>query len=115
MQRTWVLRERAQQHPDQPHAESIGAAVAELRRTGVAAAALQQWLNSALILPVSGFIKDELAKAGCQPEKMTVHYNGADASQFKPGEKGKKEEKAEAAKKVASRFSAATPPLKAVR
>ncbi|MFN8566223.1 MAG: phosphoenolpyruvate carboxylase [Kouleothrix sp.] len=52
MQRTWVLRERAQQHPDQPHAESIGAAVAELRRTGVAAAALQQWLNSALILPV---------------------------------------------------------------
>ena len=47
------------------------------------------WREAALILPVSGFIKDELAKAGCQPEKMTVHYNGADASQFKPGEKGK--------------------------
>jgi glycosyltransferase involved in cell wall biosynthesis len=47
------------------------------------------WREAALILPVSAFIRDELAKAGCQPEKMTVHYNGADASQFKPGEKGK--------------------------
>ncbi|HNP72880.1 MAG TPA: phosphoenolpyruvate carboxylase [Kouleothrix sp.] len=52
LQRLWVLRERAQQRPDTPRSESIAAAVAELRRNGVPADELQQWLNSALILPV---------------------------------------------------------------
>jgi phosphoenolpyruvate carboxylase len=51
MQRIWVLRERDQQ-AGEPRAESIDAAVAELRRNGVEAHELQSWLNSALILPV---------------------------------------------------------------
>jgi len=51
LQRIWVLRERDRQ-PGEPRAESIDAAVAELRRNGVEAAELQEWLNAALILPV---------------------------------------------------------------
>jgi glycosyltransferase involved in cell wall biosynthesis len=47
------------------------------------------WREAALILPVSEFIKGELAAAGCPPEKMTVNYNGADAGRFAPGEKAK--------------------------
>ncbi len=47
------------------------------------------WREAALILPVSDFIKGELAAAGCPPEKMTVNYNGADAGRFAPGEKAK--------------------------
>lgn len=47
------------------------------------------WREAALILPVSNFIRDELAKAGCPTNKMTVNYNGADAARFKPGEKSK--------------------------
>lgn len=47
------------------------------------------WREAALILPVSEFIKGELAAAGCPPEKMVVNYNGADASRFAPGEKAK--------------------------
>jgi colanic acid/amylovoran biosynthesis glycosyltransferase len=47
------------------------------------------WQEAALILPVSEFIKGELAAAGCPPEKMVVNYNGADASRFVPGEKQK--------------------------
>lgn len=49
----------------------------------------QLWQEAALILPVSDFIRRELAAAGCPPEKMTVHYNGADPSRFKPGQKSK--------------------------
>ena len=47
------------------------------------------WREAALILPVSEFIRGELAAAGCPPEKMVVNYNGADASRFAPGEKQK--------------------------
>lgn len=47
------------------------------------------WREAALILPVSEFIKRELAAAGCPPEKMVVNYNGADASRFAPGDKAK--------------------------
>jgi len=47
------------------------------------------WREAALILPVSEFIKGELASAGCPANKMTVHYNGADASRFNPGQKSK--------------------------
>jgi glycosyltransferase involved in cell wall biosynthesis len=49
----------------------------------------QLWQEAALILPVSDFIRGELAAAGCPPEKMLVHYNGSDPSRFKPGEKSK--------------------------
>lgn len=49
----------------------------------------QLWNEAALILPVSNFIKGELAAAGCPPERMTVHYNGADPSRFTPGQKSK--------------------------
>ncbi|MBK9714727.1 MAG: phosphoenolpyruvate carboxylase [Kouleothrix sp.] len=52
LQRIWVLRDRAQLHPDEPRSESIEAAVAELRRAGVGAEELQRWLESALVLPV---------------------------------------------------------------
>jgi phosphoenolpyruvate carboxylase len=52
LQRIWVLRERALRHPGEPRSESIGAAVAELKARGVAASALQSWLDTALILPV---------------------------------------------------------------
>jgi len=47
------------------------------------------WREAALILPVSDFIRGELAKAGCPANKMTVHYNGADAARFAPGDKSK--------------------------
>lgn len=47
------------------------------------------WREAALVLPVSEFIKGELAKAGCPPEKMTVNYNGADPGRFAPGAKSK--------------------------
>jgi colanic acid/amylovoran biosynthesis glycosyltransferase len=49
----------------------------------------QLWREAALILPVSDFIRGELAAAGCPPEKMIVHYNGADAERFKPAPKQK--------------------------
>jgi phosphoenolpyruvate carboxylase len=52
LQRIWVLRDRAQRHPNEPRAESIMAAVAELKQAGVEAAAIQRWLDNALILPV---------------------------------------------------------------
>jgi phosphoenolpyruvate carboxylase len=52
LQRIWVLRDRAQRHPSEPRAESIMAAVVELKQAGVEAAAIQRWLDSALILPV---------------------------------------------------------------
>ncbi|KPV49846.1 phosphoenolpyruvate carboxylase, partial [Kouleothrix aurantiaca] len=52
LQRLWVLQERAEQNPNAPRTESIAAAVAELKRNGVEPAELQQWLNSALVLPV---------------------------------------------------------------
>lgn len=49
----------------------------------------QLWDEAALILPVSEFIRGELAAAGCPPEKMIVHHNGADPGRFKPAEKQK--------------------------
>ena len=52
LQRIWVLRDRALRRPDEPRAESILAAVRELRQAGVEAPALQRWLDGALILPV---------------------------------------------------------------
>lgn len=47
------------------------------------------WREAKLILPVSDFIRGELAKAGCPADKMKVHYNGVDPSRFAPGEKSK--------------------------
>lgn len=47
------------------------------------------WRELALILPVSEFIRGELAKAGCPQGKMKVHYNGVDPAGFAPGEKSK--------------------------
>jgi colanic acid/amylovoran biosynthesis glycosyltransferase len=47
------------------------------------------WSEATLILPVSEFIKGELAKAGCPANKMTVHYNGVDPTRFAPGDKSK--------------------------
>ena len=52
LQRIWVLRDRAQRYPNRPRAESIVAAVIELKQAGVEAPAIQRWLDSALILPV---------------------------------------------------------------
>ncbi|MEO7913614.1 MAG: phosphoenolpyruvate carboxylase, partial [Roseiflexaceae bacterium] len=52
LQRIWVLRDRAQRHPGQPPAESIMAAVIELKQAGIEASAIQRWLDSAVILPV---------------------------------------------------------------
>jgi phosphoenolpyruvate carboxylase len=52
MQRLWVLRERAIAHRGEPRPESIAAAVATLKHRGVSADAIQQWLESAYILPV---------------------------------------------------------------
>ncbi len=49
----------------------------------------QLWRDAALIVPVSEFIRDELAKAGCPADKMTVNYNGADPGRFAPGDKTK--------------------------
>lgn len=52
MQRIWSLRDRVRADDDAPRPESIGAAVAELRAAGVSAAALQDWIANALIVPV---------------------------------------------------------------
>ncbi|HWQ11549.1 MAG TPA: phosphoenolpyruvate carboxylase [Roseiflexaceae bacterium] len=52
LQRTWVLRERARQHPDVPRSESIAAAVSQLHADGVSAAQIQRWLDTARIQPV---------------------------------------------------------------
>ncbi len=52
LQRIWVLRDRALERPGEPRAESIAAAVAELKRNQIAPDAIQRWLDSALILPV---------------------------------------------------------------
>ncbi|MBU6334047.1 MAG: phosphoenolpyruvate carboxylase [Chloroflexi bacterium] len=52
MQRIWSLRERSRAQPRAAQPESIAAAVDELRRRGVAAGAVQQWLDTALIMPV---------------------------------------------------------------
>ena len=52
LQRIWVLHDRAQANPERPRSESILAAVTELSQNGIAAAAIQEWLDRALILPV---------------------------------------------------------------
>jgi phosphoenolpyruvate carboxylase len=52
LQRIWVLRDRAERHPGEPRAESILAALNELKQAGVDPQAIQRWLDSALILPV---------------------------------------------------------------
>ena len=52
LQRIWVLRERAMRAPDQLRAESIAAAVAELRERDVQPEDIQAWLNEALFMPV---------------------------------------------------------------
>ncbi len=52
VERLRVLRERDLRAAPAPRAESIGAAVAELRAYGVPPAALQRWLDGALIMPV---------------------------------------------------------------
>jgi phosphoenolpyruvate carboxylase len=52
LQRIWVLRERALRQPHEPRSESIAAAIAELKRRGVTAEALDRWLDAALVLPV---------------------------------------------------------------
>ncbi|MCA8902373.1 MAG: glycosyltransferase [Hyphomonas sp.] len=45
------------------------------------------WRESALILPCSGFIRQELLAKGCPDAKMVVHHNTADPRRFQPGEK----------------------------
>jgi phosphoenolpyruvate carboxylase len=52
LQRIWVLRGRALRETEQPRSESIAAAIAELHGRGIDAQAIQQWLHTALILPV---------------------------------------------------------------
>ncbi|MBC8162176.1 MAG: phosphoenolpyruvate carboxylase [Roseiflexaceae bacterium] len=52
LQRIWVLRDRASRFADRPRSESIEAAVSELKHSGVAASAIQNWLDHALVLPV---------------------------------------------------------------
>lgn len=52
LQRAWVLRDRALACPDEPAAESIAEAIAELRRRGVTAESVQRWLDGASIRPV---------------------------------------------------------------
>jgi phosphoenolpyruvate carboxylase len=52
LQRIWVLRERGLRKPNEPPGESIAAAVGGLKRSGVDGAALQRWLDGALIQPV---------------------------------------------------------------
>ncbi|HEU5012067.1 MAG TPA: phosphoenolpyruvate carboxylase, partial [Roseiflexaceae bacterium] len=52
LQRIWVLRERAMNKPDQLRAESIAAAVAELRERDVQPGDIQAWLDQALLMPV---------------------------------------------------------------
>jgi glycosyltransferase involved in cell wall biosynthesis len=47
------------------------------------------WGQAALILPVSEFIRGELAARGCPPEKMVVQFNGVDPQKFAPAEKQK--------------------------
>jgi phosphoenolpyruvate carboxylase len=52
IQRMAVLRERDAADPGEPRAESIGAAIAELARRGVAAGELRSWLAGARVIPV---------------------------------------------------------------
>jgi phosphoenolpyruvate carboxylase len=52
VERLRVLRERERETAPKPHPEGIAAAIHELRNHGVPAAALQQWLEQALIMPV---------------------------------------------------------------
>lgn len=52
IERMRLLRERDWQSYPQPRSESIAAAVAELRAHHVPAAAIQDWLDHALIMPV---------------------------------------------------------------
>lgn len=47
------------------------------------------WREADLILPCSGFIRDELAARGAPQNKMVVHHNTADPDRFSPGEKEK--------------------------
>jgi glycosyltransferase involved in cell wall biosynthesis len=47
------------------------------------------WRQAALILPVSDFIRGELAAKGCPADKMVVQYNGVDPQKFAPAEKQK--------------------------
>jgi glycosyltransferase involved in cell wall biosynthesis len=47
------------------------------------------WREAALILPVSNFIRGELAARGCPPDKMVVQHNGVDPEKFTPGQKQK--------------------------
>lgn len=49
----------------------------------------QIWNEAALILPVSAFIRDQLAGRGCPPDRMKVLHNGVDAGKFAPGAKQK--------------------------
>lgn len=52
VERLRVLRERDLRTAPAPRAESVGAAIAELRAHGVPAEDLQRWLDGALIMPV---------------------------------------------------------------
>ncbi len=52
LQRVWVLRDRALKKLHEPRTELIAVAVAGLKRSGVEAPALQDWLDTALIQPV---------------------------------------------------------------
>jgi phosphoenolpyruvate carboxylase len=52
VERMQVLHERDLTNPLHPRAESIAAAVAELRSQGVPAEALQEWIDGMLIMPV---------------------------------------------------------------
>jgi phosphoenolpyruvate carboxylase len=52
VERLRVLRQRDRQQYPAPRAEGVAAAVALLRQHGVPAAAMRQWLDNALIMPV---------------------------------------------------------------
>jgi colanic acid/amylovoran biosynthesis glycosyltransferase len=47
------------------------------------------WRTARLLLPVSGFIRDELLARGAPAEKLRVHYNGVDPDRFAPGPKSR--------------------------
>lgn len=47
------------------------------------------WDQAAMILPVSEFVRGELAARGCPLAKMVVQFNGVDPERFAPGEKQK--------------------------
>ncbi len=91
MQRLWVLRDRHQSHPGEPRPESIAAAVATLRRRGVAAEAIQEWLDTACILPVFTAHPTEarrrttLEKLRRLADLIELHHHGA-ASDFEASE-----------------------------